>query len=53
MCFLLSIQHSCSRLRMRAVVEGIIQTVVHEALHAFGDLLPNEPQRRHFAGSSD
>src|SRR5689334_7219289 len=23
--------------------------VVQEALHAFGDLLPNEPQRRHFA----
>ncbi|HTH50191.1 MAG TPA: IS701 family transposase [Candidatus Limnocylindria bacterium] len=30
---------------------GIIDfpTVVHEALHAFGDVLPNEPQRRHFA----
>jgi hypothetical protein len=24
-------------------------TVVHEALQQFGDLLPNEPQRRHFA----
>src|SRR5262249_3984787 len=23
--------------------------VVHEALRAFGDVLPNEPQRRHFA----
>jgi hypothetical protein len=32
-------------------VAGIIDfpTVVQEALHAFGDLLPNEPQRRHFA----
>jgi hypothetical protein len=30
---------------------GIIDfpTVVHEALERFGDLLPNEPQRRHFA----
>jgi hypothetical protein len=30
---------------------GIIDfpTVVHEALEQFGDLLPNEPQRRHFA----
>jgi hypothetical protein len=30
---------------------GIIDypTVVHEALRVFGDLLPNEPQRRHFA----
>jgi DDE superfamily endonuclease len=30
---------------------GIIDfpTVVQEALRAFGDLLPNEPQRRHFA----
>src|SRR5947209_1484116 len=30
---------------------GIIDypTVVHEALRDFGDLLPNEPQRRHFA----
>jgi DDE superfamily endonuclease len=30
---------------------GIIDfpTVVHEALQQFGDLLPNEPQRRHFA----
>src|SRR6266481_4863327 len=30
---------------------GIVDfpTVVHEALQQFGDLLPNEPQRRHFA----
>src|SRR3954469_4288398 len=30
---------------------GIIEfpTVVQEALEQFGDLLPNEPQRRHFA----
>src|SRR2546423_10545138 len=30
---------------------GIIDfpTVVQEALQHFGDLLPNEPQRRHFA----
>src|SRR4051794_22827127 len=30
---------------------GIIDfpSVVHEALQTFGDLLPNEPQRRHFA----
>src|SRR5712692_7983309 len=30
---------------------GIIDfpTVVHEALQKFGDLLPNDPQRRHFA----
>src|SRR5438270_10083251 len=30
---------------------GIIEfpTVVHEALERFGDLFPNEPQRRHFA----
>src|SRR4249920_3001131 len=30
---------------------GIIDfpTVVQEALRDFGDLLPNEPQRRHFA----
>src|SRR5271166_5979806 len=34
-----------------AAMAGIIDfpTVVHEALQQFGDLLPNEPQRRHFA----
>ena len=30
---------------------GIVEFphVVQEALHPFGHLLPNEPQRRHFA----
>jgi hypothetical protein len=34
-----------------AAMAGIIDfpSVVHEALRDFGDLLPNEPQRRHFA----
>ena len=35
----------------RTVMAAIIDfpQVVQEALHDFGDLLPNEPQRRHFA----
>jgi hypothetical protein len=32
---------------MAAIVE--FPHVVQEALHVFSDLLPNEPQRRHFA----
>src|SRR5262249_17539801 len=38
------------RVVAEAVMAGIIDfpTVVQEALHHFGDLLPNEPQRPHF-----
>src|SRR5213075_1854354 len=37
--------------RQDTVMAGIVEfpQVVEEALRDFGDLLPNEPQRRHFA----
>src|SRR5205814_3351787 len=38
---------SCQETAMAGILE--FPQVVQEALRVFGDLLPNEPQRRHFA----